>query len=372
MYESFYGLKEKPFNLNPDPDYIYMSEGHENTYTHLVYAISENKGFVIVTGEIGAGKTTLVNYLLHDIPAEMQIGLINNTHIPSSQFIKLVCREFELEVKGIDKAGMVDLFHDYLIEQFAGSKRVVLIIDEAQNLTPKTMEEIRLLSNLESEKHHLIQIILVGQPELRIKLQRSDLQQLVQRVTVHCHLSGLSEDDVKNYIVHRMQIGGAPDSNVFDETAIKAIVENSRGIPRLINIICDTALVYGYADSLKNIDEQIIRDVVKERTASGLFLLQGEEGEGSEHIADKTNSGLVQTVDREFSGEMGMMRDNLRRSDEKLNRLELDMMALQTKLDLLSKERNQKDDIIIELFKMLKGSMDSRLNTILEFSDRLK
>ncbi len=208
MYESFYGFKEKPFDLHPDPDYLYMSRVHENTYVHLEYAIIENKGFVVVTGEIGAGKTTLINYLLNKIGEDIQVGLINNTNIRPAEFLKMICQEFELDPKTDDKAELIDIFSGYLIDQFAAGERVVLIIDEAQNLTNDTMEEIRMLSNIETEKHHLIQIILVGQPELKFKLQQSNLKQLAQRVTVHCHLKGLEKDEVKEYINHRLEIGG--------------------------------------------------------------------------------------------------------------------------------------------------------------------
>ena len=183
MYESFYGLKEKPFNLLPDPEYVFMSRGHENVYTHLEYAITENKGFVVVTGEIGSGKTTLINYLLGKIPQTVHAGIVNNPDVAPSQFIKMICREFEVDVTGMDKAGMLESFSRFLLEAFAGRRRVVLIVDEAQNLPTKTLEEIRLLSNLESEKHHLIQIILVGQPELKAKLQQRGVEQFAQRVS---------------------------------------------------------------------------------------------------------------------------------------------------------------------------------------------
>ncbi len=177
MYESFYGLKEKPFNLLPDPDYLYMSQGHENAYTHLEYAVAENKGFAVITGEIGSGKTTLINFLLGKIQQDIRVGLINTTHVSPTHFIKMICQEYELKVDGRDKAEVLDLFHGFLLSQFSERKRVILIIDEAQNLTPKTMEEIRMLSNLEAEKHHLIQIVLAGQPDLRNRLQRKALEQ---------------------------------------------------------------------------------------------------------------------------------------------------------------------------------------------------
>ena len=215
MYESFYGLKEKPFNLLPDPEYLFMSQGHENVYTHLEYAIGENKGFVVITGEIGSGKTTLINFLLNRIGQNIHVGLISNTYVSPTQLVKMICREFELEVEGMDKAEMIELFHGFLLRQYAENSRVLLIIDEAQNLSAETMEEIRMLSNLEAEKHHLLQMILVGQPELKHKLQRKELRQFAQRVTVSCHLNGLNKEEVDKYIRHRLKVAGAEDADIF-------------------------------------------------------------------------------------------------------------------------------------------------------------
>ncbi|GBC60910.1 general secretion pathway protein [Desulfonema ishimotonii] len=271
MYETFYGLKEKPFKVLPDPDYLYMSPGHQKAYTHLEYGILENKGFVVITGEVGSGKTTLINYLLNKIPQDIRVGLINNTHIPPDQLLKAICQDFELDVGETDKAGMVDLFHTFLIDAFVRNHRVVLIVDEAQNLTDKALEEIRMLSNLETEKHHLIQIVLVGQPELRHKLRKKNLRQFVQRVTVHCHLEGLKADEVDRYIRYRLEVGGAGTADLFDKAAVSAVCKYSHGIPRLINILCDTALVYGYADGLKAITGDVVENVIQERKAGGIF-----------------------------------------------------------------------------------------------------
>jgi general secretion pathway protein A len=368
MYEAFYGLKEKPFNLNPDPDYLYMSEGHENTLTHLQYAIGESKGFVVVTGEIGAGKTTLINYLLGEIPSDIDVGLINNTHIPASQFIKLVCREFELDIAGLDRTAMIDRFHDFLLEMYTASKRVVLIVDEAQNLNPKTLEEVRLLSNLESEKHHLLQIILVGQPELKLKLQRPDLQQLAQRVTVHCHLKGLNEADVGNYICYRLEVaGGDKDKcNLFEKDAISEISEHSKGIPRLINIICDTALVYGYADSAKQIDAKIIRDVVKERAAGGLFS-PALADDGATFSSSNTG-GQFNTVSGADSAQVLALQARVDELTERLSRVESALEKANSSLTQKWDYRSRRDDLLIELFKMLRESMDHRLDTLLRVS----
>jgi len=348
MYESFYGMKEKTFNLNPDPDYLYMSQGHENTYTHLEYAIAENKGFVVITGEIGSGKTTLINYLLYNLQLDIQIGLINNTNIAPSQFLRMICREFEIEVNGKDKVGAMDAFQDFLLRKYSEKNRVLLIIDEAQNLSPKTMEEIRMLSNLEAEKDHLIQMILVGQPELKYKLQRKDMQQLAQRVTVHCHLDGLSQDEVGEYIRHRLKVGESENLDLFDDEAIDAIYENSAGIPRLINILCDTALVYGFADGLKVIDKGILQNVIEERESSGIFsgINQGE-----------------QKVIKTLSGEGAVSA----KMDDRLLLMEGRMQLLEEKLNYFTNNQDKRDTIVIELLKMLKKSMDNRKDFISKF-----
>lgn len=379
MYESFYGLKEKPFNLNPDPDYLYMSEGHENTLTHLQYAIAENKGFVVVTGEIGAGKTTLINYLLGEIPSDIDVGLINNTHIPASQFIKLVCREFELDISGIDRTAMIDRFHEFLLEMYTVRKRVVLIVDEAQNLNPKTLEEVRLLSNLESEKHHLLQIILVGQPELKLKLQRPDLQQLAQRVTVHCHLRGLAEADVGNYISYRLEVAGGDKekSKLFDGDAIREISDNSKGIPRLINIICDTALVFGYADSAKQITAKIIRDVVKERAAGGLFgtstqAFGSTDDDGTYLTAAGDTGHSIQGVTGNNGRQLRELEGRLDEMQHRLSKLESVYGELNSRLTEKWDYRSRRDDLVLELFKMLRKSMDHRLDTLLRVSNLTK
>ena len=271
MYESFYGLKEKPFELHPDPDYLYMSREHEKTYVHLGYAIRENKGFAVITGEIGSGKTTLINYLLNKIGEQIQIGLVNNTNILPSEFLWMICQEFGLDPRVNDKAELIGIFSEFLIDRFAAGGRVVLIVDEAQNLTNDTLEEIRMLSNIETQKHHLIQIILVGQPELKLKLQQRNLKQFVQRITVHCHLKGLEKDEVKEYINHRLEVGGCNRFDIFDKKVVERIALYSKGIPRLINILCDLSLVCGFADSLETIDVLTLDKVHEELKALGIF-----------------------------------------------------------------------------------------------------
>jgi len=352
MYEKFFGLKEKPFNILPDPDFLYMSKGHENAYTHLEYAIMESKGFVVVTGEIGSGKTTLINYLISKIEQQLQIGLINQTYVTPTQFIKMVCQEFELKSEGLDKAEMVDALHEYLLKLFSNSERVILIIDEAQNLTPRTMEELRMLSNLEAEKHHLIQMILVGQPELKLKLQRKDLVQFSQRVTVNCHLNGMTQNEVTKYIQYRLKTAGAKNVQLFQKDAILSVFKYSRGIPRLINVICDAALVYGFADGMSAINKKVIQHVISEREEGGLFE-DVRKGDGAPQVLSKDEASDNVLV-------RSQMQEVLRRVWLIENRID----AMDQRLMLLNKGKEDRDTVVIELFKMLKDSMEKRLKTL--------
>lgn len=356
MYESYYGLKEKPFKILPDPGYLYMSQGHENAYTHLEYAIAENKGFVVITGEIGSGKTTLINYLLGKIQEDIKVGVVNNTYVSPTQFLRMVCQEFDLEEENLDKSGMLHLLQGFLIRQFADRKRVVLIIDEAQNLTTKTMEEVRMLSNLEDEKNHLIQMILVGQPELKNKLKRRDLVQFAQRVTVHCHLNGLNDSEVKEYILYRLKIAGSNRINIFTDEAIEIISQYSKGIPRIINILCDTALVYGYADNLQIIEKETVENVIKERESTGVFSAVFQDNIDGENLFDPN----VILPSSSLQSEVDTVAKRLDGLEDRLNQIE-------KQIDRFTNYKDERDLIVVEIFKMLKENMENRLKTLLEF-----
>ncbi|SEM42790.1 general secretion pathway protein A [Syntrophus gentianae] len=357
MYESFYGLKENPFNLTPDPSYLFMSKVHEDAYTHLEYAIVESKGFVVITGEIGSGKTTLINLLLNKIKQNIQVGVINQTLVSPTQFLKMVCQEFELPTDSRDKAELLDLIHSFLLKQFARKKRVTLIIDEAQNLPDNTVEEIRMLSNLESEKHHLIQMILVGQPELKYKLQQKRLEQFVQRVTVYCHLSGLDRDETAHYIRHRLSIAGSENPELFTEEAIDAIHRYARGIPRLINILCDAALVYGYADELRAIDKIVIEDVIAERKIGGIFPEQDAEREADLPLMPEYGQIRTSGMEQQFTS-----------IESRLQLLESLVADINTRLGVLFDRKEQQDERVLQLLKMLKESNESRVALMAEIA----
>jgi general secretion pathway protein A len=356
MYESFYGLKEKPFNLLPDPDYLYMSSGHENIFSHLEYAIAENKCFVVITGEVGSGKTTLINYLISKSLSGVEVGLINNTYIAPNQVIKSICREFELNIEGLDRDEMLDRFHNFLIEKYSQSKRVILIFDEAQNLSTKTLEEIRMLSNLEAEKDHLIQIILSGQPELKHRLQDNRLKQFVQRITVYCHLSGLSKAEVEKYIKYRLTVGGAKDADLFIDGAVGLIASYSKGIPRLINLLCDAALVYGYADNHRKINKAIVEEVIRERTNGEIFTDDSDNKKGVPQSA--TPTAVMQ----------GASVDRIESLEARIQNLETMFKSLDKRLHSLMNVRDEKDVVVLELFKMLKTSMESRYESLMHIA----
>jgi general secretion pathway protein A len=263
MYESFFGLKEKPFNLTPDPGFFFMSRIHENAYLHLEYAIRENKGFVAIVGDVGCGKTTLVHYMLKNLLKDAEVAVVNQTNVLPLEFLKLVSREFGLEPRGMDKAEVLGLLHDFLIKRYGEKRRVVLVIDEAQNLPSGTFEEVRMLSNLEADKEHLIQIVLSGQPQLKARLEQPDLEQFVQRLSVQCHIGPLDERETEEYVLHRLEVAGGTGRRIFEKEAIQAVWGHSRGIPRMINVLCDTALVFGYGEGKRVVDPTLVEEAFK-------------------------------------------------------------------------------------------------------------
>jgi len=357
MYESFYGLKEKPFNLTPDPDYLYMSPGHENVYNHLEYAIRESKGFVVVSGEVGAGKTTLINYLLRKIPQAIHVGIINNTLVQPQELLRMICQEFDLEINHDEKTVLLTRFYNYLLERYSKRERVILIIDEAQNLPEKSLEEIRMLSNLESEKDHLIQMILVGQPQLKEKLRRKSLEQFVQRVTVYCHLNALDRAQVDHYIRHRLSVAGAQNPDIFDPEARDAIFKHSFGIPRLINILCDSALVYGYADDVKMIGRELIDTVAQARNLGERGDSQDSLQDEEEKIIEAATSDSLALLRQELEGRFKML-------EEKIASQEVRILNISKALESRQGQRDERDEIIIKLFRMMKKDLKRQANML--------
>ena len=265
MYETFFGLKEKPFRMTPDTRYFYPSAKHMDALNHMVYAIEERRGFVVITGEIGSGKTTLSRVLFQKLDPTTKTAIIRNTHLSAKDLVALALDELEIPYRpGSTKTQLIGWLNEFLVDQLRMNCNVVLLIDEAQNLKPSVLEEVRMLSNLETETDKLIQIILMGQPELKSKLWLKELTQLRQRVTLHYHLGALDESNTKAYIEHRLHIAGANGTPIFNAAALREVYRCSQGVPRLVNGLCDRALLTGYVNETKTIDASIITEAAGE------------------------------------------------------------------------------------------------------------
>jgi len=266
MYTSFFGLNEKPFSITPDPRYLFMSERHGEALAHLVYGVTESGGFMQLTGEVGTGKTTLVRtLLLNRMPANADVAVVLNPQLSAREFLVTICEELSVPVpedKSSIKA-LIDGLNHHLLDAHADGRRTILVMDEAQNLAPDVLEEVRMLTNLETSKQKLLQIILIGQPELRDVLARNDLRQLAQRITGRYHLEPLSREETAQYIEHRLKVAGAL-GEVFDNGAKREVFRLSQGVPRLINVICDRALLGAYSSETRRVSRRMVRRATAE------------------------------------------------------------------------------------------------------------
>ncbi|MEW5745338.1 MAG: XrtA/PEP-CTERM system-associated ATPase [Nitrospirota bacterium] len=262
MYESFFNFRTKPFELVPNPDFIYLSKAHRRAMTYLDYGIKEKAGFILLTGEVGSGKTTILRDLLKKLDGRVTVSKVFNTKVTSEQLIAMINDDFGLPVKGKDKVQLLKDLFDFLIGQYAKGYHSVLIIDEAQNLSVELLEEVRMLSNLETDSAKLLQIILSGQPELRRVLSLPELQQFRQRINISCHIYPLTRAEAEEYIFHRLEIAGNKEAVNFSETALDSIYQYSRGIPRLMNIICDFLLLSAFVEETRELSAEMVTDVI--------------------------------------------------------------------------------------------------------------
>lgn len=301
MYTQFFGLTEKPFSITPDPRYLYMSQRHADALAHLLYGISESGGFIQLTGEVGTGKTTLVRSLFEQLPDEADVALILNPELTTEEFLTAITEELGIEVSG-DRSvkALIDGLNAYLLDAHSRGRRTVLIVDEAQNLGTEILEQVRLLTNLETPKQKLLQIILIGQPELREVLSRADMRQVAQRVTGRYHLEPLNQADTTKYVKHRMRVAGASGS-VFRPAAIREIFRRSMGVPRLINVVADRALLAGYAQESRSIDRGLVRraaaEVFGDRRA-GTWQRRLAAGAAAAALASAAAVGTLYWLDR--------------------------------------------------------------------------
>ena len=302
MYTSYFGFDEKPFNVTPDPRFFFTNPGYQEAYANLLYGIRERKGFLLLTGEVGTGKTTILQRLMEELESTVRFVFFYNTNLSFEELLTFTCQELGLPVKESNRLEKIGALNEFLLNQLRNGSTTVLFIDEAQNLKEEVFENLRLLSNLETPREKLLQIVLAGQPELEAKLDRNDLRQLKQRIFSQSRLSSLSEQDVAAFIGYRLKAVGSRQNDLFLRDAVSEIALYSKGIPRLIKIICDNALLIAYAASEKKVTADIIKEV-----ASDMRLETGVRGAARPHPAtlqihsDKTGepNGHPETLRRE-------------------------------------------------------------------------
>ncbi len=294
MYRSFYNLKCKPFDLIPNPEFMFLSKTHKKAITYLDYGIRERVGFILLTGEVGSGKTTIIRELINKHLERVILAKVFNTNVNFEQLLSMINDDFDLPVQGKDKIELLRDLNHFLVDQYAKGNQPLLIIDEAQNLTLETLEEIRMLSNLETSDSKLLQIILVGQPELRKLLTKPELRQLRQRISIQCNLQPLNRQEVEEYILHRLQVAGNRDALHFTPQALDLIFKYCSGIPRLINIICDFILLASFAEEAREVNEDLVRDIVGDLDFDNIDWTQEQKliaGEAAVTNADVSTPG---------------------------------------------------------------------------------
>jgi len=259
---AFFGLRQRPFNPTPDPAFLYASPGHQEGLAHLLYGVQEHKGFILLTGEVGTGKTTLLRTLLSRLDGNTASAFVFDTTLPFEGLLEYILEDFGIAKPGESHAQRLFALNNFLIERQRAGQNTVLVLDEAQNLDVRALEQIRLLSNFETHTDKLLQIVLAGQPEVLDKLDRPELRQLKQRISLRCRILPLTADQTRDYIRTRLRIAGATNPGLFSDVAITRIAEYSGGIPRLINTLCDHCLLIGYADQIRRIDRKIVEEAI--------------------------------------------------------------------------------------------------------------
>jgi len=263
LYLSFYGLEREPFGVTPDPEFLFMTPGHREALAQLLYAIHERKGFILLTAEIGMGKTTLLQALRSELDSTTALAYVSNSMLPFQGILEYMLEEFEIEKPGDSShAQRLVALQNFLLERHRAGQNTVLILDEAQNLYPQTLEQIRLLSNFETTKEKILQIVLVGQPELQARLEMPELRQLKQRIGMLCSIPPMTPMATRNYVRTRLRMAGAKDAGLFTDDALGRIASYAGGIPRIVNTVCDHCLLIGYADQTRRIDPEIVEQAI--------------------------------------------------------------------------------------------------------------
>jgi putative secretion ATPase (PEP-CTERM system associated) len=347
MYTEFFGLSAKPFELLPNPKFLYLSKGHRKALSYLQYGVQEHAGFTLLTGEVGSGKTTLLRDIINKIGTGTTLAMIFNTRVDSQQLVAMINEDFGLKVEGKDKVQLLRELNDFLLDECSAGRQPIVIIDEAQNLSADALEEIRLLSNFEADSFKLMQIILVGQPELKQIIANPSLRQLRQRISISCHLSPLNREETEEYIFHRLGTVGNRDCVTFLEGVFDLIYRFSGGIPRLINLICDFLLLSAFVEETREIDVDLVKDAVNE--------LSFDEG-GRQSFSNN----LVKTGNQKERGSLTM--------DERLALIEENYAKLNA-------NRSEKEAILERLSSqgsILEYLINQQQNQFNQFEEQLK
>jgi general secretion pathway protein A len=323
MYTKFFGFKQRPFILSPDPDFLYLSRVHDLAFTHLEYGIIHNVGFIALTGDVGAGKTTLLNYLFEKVKDSLDIAMLFNTNLGPQEFLEMLVKEFELNAPTKGKADLFETLSGHFLKQYTKGERCVIMVDEAQNLSLETFEELRMLSNLEIGSDFLLQIILVGQPQLRERLSHPSLSQLTQRISVYFHLSPLAPEEVENYIDHRLKVAGYNSANpIFARETVQYIAELSRGIPRIINSICDMSLTHAFADGVKFISREMVKRVIDDNQLLLIFSEGIEDGKGNAGSPSEPGPSLPVSMDPDVRTRLAGIYERIEQLENRINAVE--------------------------------------------------
>jgi general secretion pathway protein A len=364
MYTQFFGLEKKPFVLSPDPEFFYSSKGHDLAFTHLEYGLMHNVGFIALTGDVGTGKTTLLKYLLNRVGPSLNIGMIFNTQVDPHSFLEMLVKEFELNPASNRKSDLYSSLYEHFLKEYSRKNRCVIFVDEAQNLSLRGFEELRMLSNLDAGNDPLVQIVLVGQPQLRNRLAHESLAQLTQRISVHYHLSPMGSDEVIRYIEHRLKAAGyARPGPLFENDAVECIADVSRGIPRVINSICDASLTYAYADRLERVARQTVEKVISDNE----MLFSTHKSGQNDYLKDSVNGGGTPSIDglppgagfsapgfSDFGGAFSNILARLSSLEEKMadSNIWESERAVKLLYELLAKEREQTRQYSLKLAKL--------------------
>ena len=328
MYTSFFNLRFKPFELLPDPKFIYFSKSHKKALSFLNYGIQERSGFILLTGEVGSGKTTLIRDLYNKHYERLVLAKIFNTCVTSEQLLAMINDDFGLPVQGKDKVTLIRDLNSFLVEQYAVGNQPILIIDEAQNLGPDLLEEMRMLSNLETDASKLLQIILVGQPELRTILAAPELMQLRQRININCHIQALNRQETEEYILHRLDVAGNAAAVDFPAETLDYIFQYSKGIPRLINIICDFLMLSAFAEETHCISIDMAHEIIGDLDFENHFWANAASGKSSGLMADSTYSSSEESQ-VSFQREFQAFTQNITR---RMESIEMNFGPLQSSL----------------------------------------